>query len=340
MPYAVNTQSFNNASHGISGSAFGDGGIFDFSDSSFTAETLTGTSDAKGGNGGGKKPKPVEDPPTEPTVSYSYTSGSDDESGYNIDIDFFGSEWIVDTGEVDGAGDPILIDLYVAFVDAAEFISSVVMGDRPNYVSANDPNGFFSFDIDDLYITAELIDIDGSGGTLGRAGPTHVIYGSGETSADRLPFAGLMEFDVADAVDFYLENLWDDIVLHEMMHVMGFGTMWDEKNLIETVIEYDLTTKNPFDGTITDYFIGDEASVFVYGDPIVERDGGSGTAGGHWDDAEYGGELMTGYLYPQDYGIGITQMSIASLHDIGYEVDFTAPAYTNLEDDPYAYTMA
>ncbi len=75
--------------------------------------------------------------------------------------------------------------------------------------------------VDDLYVTAELKPIDGTGGILGQSGPTAIWSGS------ELTEAGLMQFDTADAVNYLSKGLWDDIVTHEMMHVLGFGTLWN-----------------------------------------------------------------------------------------------------------------
>ena len=36
-----------------------------------------------------------------------------------------------------------------------------------------------------------------------------------------------MQFDSADAVNYLNNGLWDDIITHEMMHVLGFGTLWN-----------------------------------------------------------------------------------------------------------------
>ena len=39
--------------------------------------------------------------------------------------------------------------------------------------------------------------------------------------------AGPMSFDSADAASYLNQGLWDDIITHEMMHVLGFGTLWN-----------------------------------------------------------------------------------------------------------------
>lgn len=57
--------------------------------------------------------------------------------------------------------------------------------------------------------------------------------------------------------------------------------------------------------------------------PPIELDGNPGTRGVHWDEACFGYELMSGYL-----NVGIpgpfSKMSIATLEDGGYTVDYNA----------------
>ena len=314
MPYHVNTQSRDNASYDLAGSAFGDGGIFDFSDRGFVALTVESTSDAKGGNGGGKKPGGGGDGGGSTTPSYTYISGSEDGTGYNIEIQFMGDNWTP--------------ELMASFIASSDFLSAVISGDRPDYIEADDPNNFFAQDIDDILIIASLVNIDGAGGVLGRAGPTHIIYDPlTETSSDALPFAAIMEFDIADAETYLAAGTWEDIVFHEMMHTLGFGTLWERTGVVDLVID-DNGTKRPIDDTYIYDYTGQFAIDANDGvAPLVETDGGSGTAGGHWDEATYDNELMTGYINDLNY---LDQMSIASLGDLGYEMNWLADEYITL----------
>ena len=50
----------------------------------------------------------------------------------------------------------------------------------------------------------------------------------------------------------------------------------------------------------------------------MEQDGGSGTAGSHWDEETFGNELMTGYI--NDGPNYFTAMSAASFKDLGYVI--------------------
>jgi hypothetical protein len=205
---------------------------------------------------------------------------------------------------------------------------------------------------DDLVIEAYLTDIDGVGGILGRAGPYDLPDSDGDDIYEGFPTAGLMEFDVSDANNLLsgsqLGGLWDDVVLHERMHVLGFGTLWgqpteggevpDWDDLVDfgAGYIYDNGTKKPTDDTTFYAYNGVEANNEALGSDggggphfyladgahlAVERDGGAGTAGGHWDEVLYGNEIMTGYINSENDGVN---------DDANYLADFTVAAFADL----------
>ncbi|WP_428926104.1 leishmanolysin-related zinc metalloendopeptidase [Marinibacterium sp. SX1] len=231
-------------------------------------------------------------------ITDTYTSGAQNGDGFNVQIDFRG-QW-------DDA-------LKQSFIDAADLISSIITGD---IADARVPGfGIFRSNIvDDVRIDASLADIDGSGGVLGQAGPTAYRTDS------LLPATGIMEFDVADAADFDAINMFNDIVFHEMMHVLGFGTLWEAMGLV---------TNN---GNGTSDFNGANvatayAAEFGGSGPSIETEGGPGTAGGHWnedgsDGYAFENEIMTGYI--DVTGNYLSNTTIAALEDMGYETVFDA----------------
>lgn len=229
------------------------------------------------------------------TVYDDYVAGSSDgDAGYDIWIDFKGS-WTA--------------ELQQAFIDAANYLVSVIMTDIGG-------GGLYRGKIiDDIYITAELKAIDGAGGILGQAGPTAIW------TANDLTAAGQMQFDIADAEYFLGRGLWDDIVMHEMMHVLGFGTLWDFGS-------HDLVNGGEYTGpeALAAYrdYMNDQSIAFI----PVETDGGSGTAGGHWneiladysdDPAGLGNELMTGFIDNDNW---LSEFSVMVLADLGYDIQY------------------
>ncbi len=238
-----------------------------------------------GGNNGGNGSELLD----------KYTSGDTGapQTSFNIEVVFEGGGWTE--------------ALQQTFIDAADLISTIITGDLPDVF-------FRGKTIDDVRIEAEITEIDGSGGILGQAGPT--AY----RTASFLPAKGIMEFDVADAEDYDAIGLFNDIVFHEMMHVLGFGTMWDLMGLTSPAagggLEFTGSNANlAFDAEFT-------AAQHL----AVETEGGGGTAGGHWNEGGTDGfafdnEIMTGYI---DIGNYLSNTSIAALEDMGYDTVFDA----------------
>lgn len=159
-------------------------------------------------------------------------------------------------------------------------------------------------------IDASIVEIDGANGILGQAGPTVLQPGS------ELPLIGIMEFDRADVVNLENRGSFEDVILHEMAHVLGFGTLWSRKNLITG------------DGSMDPRFTGSAASrEFALLDPNGGRavplanTGGAGTREGHWRELVFGDELLTGFLSGEDRPL--SRLSIASFEDLGYSVDYS-----------------
>jgi hypothetical protein len=248
-----------------------------------------GFSSAKGGGGGGGGGGG--------TTSFApYTSGPATASaGYNITIEFKGT-WTQ--------------ELYNIFVSSADAYTQLVIGELPN-VSVRTKGGVVA--VDDILITAELGPIDGINGILGQAGPTSV------RTASSLPATANMKFDIDDVNGMGLA-VFADVVLHEMGHSLGFGSIWDRLGLV---------TNGLFTGARA---AGEYHDMGGLGGIPVEQDGGSGTAGSHWDEETFGNELMTGYINAgTNY---FTEMSAASFGDLGYTIN---PAYGPIVDTGYAF---
>ena len=189
--------------------------------------------------------------------------------------------------------------LQSAFLAAAHLIETVVVGDLPDVLVpayGGVPGGV----VDDLVIRAELPSIDGAGGVLGESGPVLLRADS------LLPATASMQFDVADAVALDAQGGWGDVVLHEMLHAMGFGTLWAMKGLAAA------TGVGGYTGAAG---MAEYAAMGGSGPVPVETKGGAGTAGEHWSEAVFGDELMTGWIGNQTH---LSLLTIASLADLGY----------------------
>jgi hypothetical protein len=209
------------------------------------------------------------------------------------------------------------------FADAAARWARVIRGglsDQSLSLVADecvDGAASFSGMVDDVLIDASIAPIDGPGGVLGSAGPCVVRFDGG------LTVYGVMQFDAADVPALEASGAFAPVVLHEMGHVLGFGTLW-RSSLVSGV-----GTSDPvFAGSVA---LGAWQALGGSGPVPVENTGGLGTADAHWRESVFGSELMTGYL--DDATAPLSALTIASLADLGYQVDLGAA-------DPYLLPMA
>ncbi len=183
---------------------------------------------------------------------------------------------------------------------------------RPSCLPSTSPD--LPPSIDDLVIDVAVRSIDGVGGIVGQAGPTCV------RATSNLPVAGQMVFDSADVANLVASGIFDRVVLHEMLHVLGYGTIW---NLLGTSTGTGGADPRYQGGRgVAEWsLLGGSANV------PLENTGAAGTRDSHWRESTFGTELMTGYL---NTGTDpLSRLSVASLADLGYQVDVgQADAYS------------
>jgi hypothetical protein len=166
--------------------------------------------------------------------------------------------------------------------------------------------------------------IDGINGTLGRAGPTDAIVDS--TLGFAYASKGVMEFDTADLDNMESNGSLFDVILHELSHVIGFGTLWNTDSFGGVFAGTQSLYEKDSGQYLGAYALAeyqsefDEDALYV----PVELDGGEGTANGHWDETWAGGssDILTGYY---DVGSTLSRTSIASFADMGYLTTVTHP---------------
>jgi hypothetical protein len=177
-----------------------------------------------------------------------------------------------------------------------------------------------------MIIDAAIVPIDGPGAVLGSAG---WCFRRGDADGG-LPIFGVMRFDEADMANLIAGGRLGDVILHEMGHVLGIGTLWTQRGLLQNAVPAPACN----DPTGNPRFTGPEA-INRYrarggADPAiaVENTGGCGTANGHWRENVFTRELMTGFI-----NSGVTNplsgMSIGSLQDLGYIVSFSTAESCN-----------
>ena len=205
-----------------------------------------------------------------------------------------------------------------ALINGANRWESLIVGDTIGQAPApNDPD--FTCDggmpplIDDVYVCAKDGFIDGEGGVLGM---TQLRYVRGDTN---LPISGGITFDAADVQALMADGTWDNLVQHELGHILGIGTLWGQKDLVSG-------SPPEYTGAVA-CAAWQELSGCETGCPPLENDGGSVTAGGHWESDFFAYELMSGYTASTEGGTFATKpistVTAASLVDLGYTVDMS-----------------
>ena len=265
--------------------------------------------------------------PAVPAATANATATAVPASQYNIVIEFLGT--------------PPSASQQAAFTAAATRWSTIIVGELTNIASIPAANcaGVSTparSNIDDVHIFAVVQPIDGAGGILAQAGPCFIRSGGSANSL--LTISGGMVFDVADANDLETAGLFDETVLHEMAHVLGFGTLWGPG-----AQGFDLL--RPTTCAAQGFFNGSNArqaflftsstgtypraSVPIEDNPALTCPGG--TRDGHWKEETplLDDELMTGFIEVGGTPMPLSVFTVTSLRDMGYTVnDAVADVFT------------
>ena len=216
-----------------------------------------------------------------------------------------------------------------AFAAAEASWESLVLGYQENV-----PTNTVTIDVN-------LAPIDGPGGILGSAGPT---VGKDATSTFLYTDIGVMNFDTDDLPILEAAGVLDEVIQHEMGHVIGIGTLWSSAAAgIPGFQELYVNGSGQYTGAfgLASYNAEfDQAGAFV----PVELGGGTGTADGHWNEVDGGAgptgitsnitgqdfrdELMTGWLNAPTF---LSTLTRDSLWDLGYN---------NVVPEPSSATLA
>jgi hypothetical protein len=235
---------------------------------------------------------------------------------YDIEVRFFG---------------PAMSDAHrQLFTNAANRLKLIVKGDLVaagrSPVNLNQcPNVTQSIPIDevvdDVLIYASIRDIDGPLQVLASAGP---CFTRPVANGKPMTAIGVMSFDSADLDKLSEGGNLQDVITHEMMHVLGVGTLWASHALIA-----DTNTANP-------RYLGAQARagcIAVGGSvpcanhvPVEGNSEPVGTRDSHWRESTFNQEMMTGFLDPNT---PISAITMGALKDLGFTVDDSqVDAYT------------
>lgn len=190
--------------------------------------------------------------------------------------------------------------------------------------------------VDDLLLLVRSDSIDGDGGVLAQAGPCFVRISESDPGVPPLPVVGAMLVDSADAGGSDGGTV-EEIVVHEIAHVLGFGVLWNYRGgdgqgpyqLLEGAGSEDPVLKGAAAIEKFREVGGDDYD----GEPVpVANQGGPGTRDSHWRESVFVNELLTGFINPRlDNPLSV--VTLGAMADMFYAVDYG-------EADPFQITVS
>lgn len=239
---------------------------------------------------------------------------------YDIEIRFFGTPMSPSQQQLFFAARDKLVGIVKGDLVAAAADPSHNVNECPNVPSTE--NLPINFSADDVVIFASIRAIDGPGKIIASAGPCFTRPAGGKN----MTAIGVMSFDSADLQTVQQGGSLQDVITHEMLHVLGVGTLWADNthNLIA-----DTNTANP-------RYLGANARAACVAAggatpcanhvPVEGNSEPLGTRDSHWREATFDREMMTGFL---DNPAPLSAITIGTLKDLSFTVDETkAEAYT------------
>ena len=244
------------------------------------------------------------------------------------------------TVDVRFSGTPPTGAVAQAFADAQARIMAMVTGDIPDIVvrsltSATQPfnvadcgvsgvTGSINETVDDVVIFAAVDSIDGVGRVLGSAGPCLV------RNTSSMAALGIMKFDRDDLINLANAGRLNDVITHEMLHIVGIGTNWRARGLLA---DSGLATVRVTGALAAQACVDVGGGAVCPGSVPAENcldlapgtSCGQGTINSHWKESTFRTELMTGYAGATN---PLSRITVQGIADLGYTVNVLAA-------DPY-----
>ena len=222
--------------------------------------------------------------------------------------------------------DEVTPSVQAAFDDAVDYWSSILAATELPDVRLGEDFRLGCWDlttdqqlqtVDELVIVASVREIDGPRGILASAGVCGV-----RDDEPQLPFMGAMRFDADDLESLEAEGDMEEVILHEMGHVLGIGSFWRRTGLlINPSLPDNRGADTHFKGPLAIAAFDEAGGTSYEGAKVpVENRAGQGSGDVHWRESVLDHELMTPY---QNGGIPdpLSAITIQSLTDLGYTVD-------------------
>ena len=205
-----------------------------------------------------------------------------------------------------------------AFQDAATHWEQIVIRSLPDIDFSGQPE--VTDTVDDLRVYDRVTEIDATGGTLAAAS---VCY---RRDASTLTVIGKVILDAHDMAARSASDV-ESIILHEIGHTLGIGTLWHHHDLLKKpALDPDDEDVGPVPDT---YFSGalataafDAAAGMDHEDNKVpvHNTGGEGSADGYWRESALDNELTSPY-FRSGQTEPLSAITVQSLADMGYVVD-------------------
>ena len=235
-------------------------------------------------------------------------------SAFNVDVRFIGDA---------------SLPVRTAFANAVAKWRQVIVGSIGTVNNVNIPAGpaanscsdwtpAVTGTVQNTIIFARIDSIDGpgspgAGNILGQASPCYV-------NGNAIPFLGFMEFDSLDVSQLVARGQFEKVVLHEIGHVLGIGTIW---NFRRSLLDISMTGDPFYVGSGARAQFAAINTVTYSGNPVpVENTGGAGTINSHWRTSVMQRELMQGFAVTQVQPL--SRITVGSLQDLGYLVNLAA----------------
>ena len=170
--------------------------------------------------------------------------------------------------------------------------------------------------LDDLLVLVSVRDIDGPGGMVAASTVCMI------RNLSFLPLVAAIYLDRMDMDDLSDTDV-EDVVLHELGHTLGIGSIWHHTGLLALASLVSPGADTHFAGAqAIEAFDSAGGAGYTGAKVPVENSMGYGSSDTHWRESVFGLELMTPI---QQVGRSdpFSAITIESLADLGYTVDAT-----------------
>lgn len=212
-------------------------------------------------------------------------------------------------------------DLYKdIYINAREKVSSLISSKNYDNPGGTDTSNWSSqlcsndypAHLDDFHLCARDKYIDGDAGIIAQAGISY-LWGNG------LPAAGFLNVDPVDITAHVNIGAFETVLMHEMLHCLGFGNRWRGQGVLGTDrirgrIVYKYEGAKGLDVWQNEWGCNGEPP---FASDLV-----------HWDESCMGYEVMTYMLNPAQY-MPVSKLSAASMEDLGYTINYSSPTIDN-----------